>query len=145
MPISFVYRFVCSILHTAAHEGAEAAVFNAGRGHGRDRDRVRGLGLPGLSWKNRPRSVRRRDRPNWWRETSWRTLARRCSCVGLSSPPNACGGVFAPTCDRYTAASQTGIAFSMVWVGMRGSTCARERTRAQTGLVRQHAASGVKE
>ena len=26
------------MLHTAAHEGAEAAVFNAGRGHSRDRE-----------------------------------------------------------------------------------------------------------
>jgi len=26
------------MLHIAAHEGAEAAVFNAGRGHGRDRE-----------------------------------------------------------------------------------------------------------
>ena len=35
MVVAHFLRVTRRMLHTAAHEGADAAVFNAGRGHGR--------------------------------------------------------------------------------------------------------------
>ena len=142
---SCVYRFVCSILlrmraltRPCSMPCADMAAIG---------NRLRGLGLPGLSWKKLPVFIPRARPPGPAAGTSWRLPARgsvhRTLRRTLESAKSLKSRVFAWTDTRPVYA---GVSKSIrLFHGARGSEGPSLRTRAQTRHVRQSTASGVKE